>query len=235
MKDNSAYTFRLRYAIAILIIYVIVSIPLYLHTMETLYINMIWNVFLALIPLFFAYLILRLSEKKALVLRIVFGVLWLAFLPNSPYMITDFIHISGNSFYLGNEEYSQLILSTNMTLWIRIVYLGIGVLIGILSGLLSMRMVHKVLSDRLDKISSWLILPIVFLLSGYGIYLGRFLRLNSWNLLHPHQLLAKIADSTTRFSIKFTLLYAFFVGAIYLIFYLLCPIAGLAPKDREEE
>lgn len=221
------YNYRLRYVAVIFILYILTSIPLYLHTQEKLYINMIWNVFLAFLPLLFANWLLHIHIKWGWIPKGTLGFLWIVFFPNAPYMITDFIHISGYSFYLNREEYNQLILSTNMTLWIRIVYIGIGALMGILSGLLSLRMIHQMLRQRHSKVSSVLILTGVFLLTGYGIYLGRFLRLNSWNIIHPRQILLKIYSSTSVFSIKFTILYAFFVGVIYLIFCIFCPILEL--------
>jgi uncharacterized membrane protein len=234
MINNSGYGFRLRYAFAILILYILVSIPLYLHTNEMLYINMIWNVILAFLPLLFANLLLHRFKKLRLILKPILVVLWLAFFPNAPYMVTDFIHISGYGFYLNQEEYSQLILSTNMTLWIRIVYIGIGMLMGTLSGLLSLRIVHQILRQKFDSLFSWFILLIVFLFTGYGIFLGRFLRLNSWNIVHPHQLLLKIASSASIFSVKFTILYAFFVGVIYLVFCIFCPIGGVKVTNEKK-
>lgn len=210
--------YPLRYAIAIFLLYISVSIPLYIHTLDILYVNMIWNVFLAFLPLLFATLLFRGYTKLNLIGKFALGILWLVFFPNAPYMITDFIHISGSHFYLSSTEYSQLILSTNMTIWLRIVYIGIGVLMGILSGMLSLRMIHGILRQKLSVISCWLILLPIFLLTGYGIYMGRFLRLNSWNIIHPQRLFSKIAGSLSLFSIKFTILYAFFVGVIYLVF-----------------
>lgn len=205
------------------LLYLIISVFFYQHFKEVLYKNMLWNVFLAILPLLFAGIMWAHAECWGYIRQGIFGVFWLLFFPNSPYMITDIIHISGNSFFLNRSEYSQLIYSTNMILWIRIVYIGIGMLIGVLAGMLSLRMVHGLLKQRFGLIASHIALLIICLLSGYGIYLGRFLRLNSWNFVHIHWFLIKLKEMTPVFALKFTLLYAFFVYVIYLIFCIFYP------------
>lgn len=222
--ENHAYeNFRIRNVLLIFAAYILLSFALYFHTAEKLYVNMVWNVFLAFIPLIFSTWVYRLRAKFSWVVKLALGFLWLIFFPNCLYMVTDFIHISGESFYLGREEYSQLIVSTNMTLWIRLAYIGIGALMGILAGLLSLRMIHLAMNRAFGKFFSGTVLAGVFLLTGFGIYLGRFLRLNSWNILHPHRLLADMFASVSGFSVKFTILYAFFAFAMYLVFCALCP------------
>lgn len=220
---------------AIFFLYISVSIPLFLHTKEILYINMVWNVFLAFLPLLFSNLLFYGHARWGWVCKGALGILWLLFFPNAPYMITDFIHISGYDFYLSRVAYSEIIYSTDMTLWIRIVYIGIGVFMGILSGMLSLRMIHILLRRKLDAFYSWCILLSVFLLTGYGIFLGRFLRLNSWNIIKPRKLLLEITDSVSMFSLKFTILYAFFVGAVYVVFFLLCPTDGFEASPPKAE
>lgn len=226
-EDNAIENFKLRNIFLIFIGYIALSFVLYLHFAQNLYINMLWNVFLAFIPLIFSIWIFRLHVRYSWPLKLVLGFFWLIFFPNALYMITDFIHISGDDFYLGREEYSQVIVSTDMTLWIRVAYIGIGVLMAILAGLLSLRMIHQVLSRKLGVFSSGIMLSIVFLLTGIGIYLGRFLRLNSWNIVHLRSLLRTIYNSISVFSIKFILLYSFFAFVSYVVFYTFCPMKML--------
>lgn len=202
----------------IFIFYMLISTLLYLHLREILYINMVWNVFLAFLPLLLAILLSLYYEKFGYIRKTILGAAWLIFFPNSPYMMTDMIHISGNNFFLNKYEYNQIIFSTNMTLWIRIVYIGLGLFIGMLSGMLSLRLVHNVLHKQFGSSISNIAILGICLLSGYGIYLGRFLRLNSWNLIQPSYFLARISLINPIFSYKFTLLYAFFIYASYIIF-----------------
>lgn len=231
-KKAPVLRYQLRYVAAAFLLYILVSIPLYLHTMEFLYINMVWNVFLAFLPLLFANMLIHGYSKWGYIRKWSIGILWLIFFPNAPYMITDFIHISGYNFYLNREQYSQLILSTNMTIWIRIVYIGLGMFMGILAGLLSLRMIHKVLRQCFNGLFTRFFLLAIFVLTGYGIFLGRFLRLNSWNIVHPHRIVLKMISTTSVFTIKITILYAFFICAIYIVFYLLCPVNIVVETDQ---
>lgn len=226
--------FRMRHVVLIWMLYMAVSIPLSYRTGEDLYGNMVWNDLLAILALVFAALLYHGAARWGKAVNAVFALLWLLFFPNAPYMITDIIHISGYDFYLGREEYGQLILSTDMTLWIRIVYIGIGILIGMFAGLLSLRLVHILLRERFGGFACRAALLGVFLLSGYGIYLGRFLRLNSWNLLHFRSFLARVEDSASPFACKFTVLYAFFVCAAYVVFCAFCPLRGAAEQGGKE-
>lgn len=205
------------------LLYIGISFLLYWHFKEQLYKNMVWNVFLTLLPLLFADILWIYAKKWGYIRKSALGILWLLFFPNSPYMITDIIHISGNSFFLNEYQYNQLTYSTNMTLWIRIVYIGIGILIGVLSGLLSLRMIHSLLSRHVGLGGSHILLLAICGLSGYGIYLGRFLRLNSWNLIHLHWFLGKVKGTSPAFAFKFTILYAFFIYVIYWIFCIFYP------------
>lgn len=222
MREREGTYFLLKTGILFLL-YLGISFFFYQYFKEVLYKNMLWNVFLAILPLLFASIMWTYARRWGYIRQGIFGVLWLLFFPNAPYMITDIIHISGDSFFLNRVEYSQLEHSTNMILWIRIAYIGIGMLIGVLAGMLSLRMVHELLKRRLGSLASHIALLIICVLSGYGIYLGRFLRLNSWNLIHFHWFLIKLKDMTPIFAFKFTLLYAFFVYIIYLVFCIFYP------------
>ena len=207
-------SYRLRNIIGISDIYIAVSLFFYFHFRENLYYNMVWNVFLAFLPLLFANALLYISAEHgghSRVMKIILFILWLLFFPNSIYMLTDFIHILGYPFYSGQ-------------LWIRIVYIGIGFFMGILFGLLSLRIIHRLLCRRFTSwVSQTLCMAVIFLLTGYGIYLGRFVRLNSWNVIHLGKVLNAVASSGTMFAFEFTLIYAFFTCVCYIIYCVLCP------------
>ena len=55
------------------------------------YFNLVWNLFLAWLPLGFAFVTDRFRESRLCFLA--FGFLWLLFLPNSPYLVTDLVHL----------------------------------------------------------------------------------------------------------------------------------------------
>lgn len=219
-KENTYLLFKTG---ILFLLYSGISLFFYQHFQEDLYKNMLWNVFLAILPLLFADVLWICAQRWGFIRKGLFGFLWLIFFPNAPYMMTDIIHISGDSFFLNEHQFSQLLSSTSMILWIRIVYIGIGMLIGVLAGMLSLHMIHRLLIQQFGSVMSHALLLIVCALSGYGIYLGRFLRLNSWNLIHFHWFLTKLKEMNTVFAFKFTLLYAFLIYIMYLIFCIFYP------------
>lgn len=126
---------------------------------------MIWNLFLAWIPLIAAYCAVRQKQlwKQAILL-----VIWLVFFPNAPYVVTDFIHL-----------YSR----EPIPLWYDLAHLSLFSWLGAWLGFLSLFIVQEWLKERLKVWQSWVIVEVVLFLSGYGIYLGRYLRWNSWDIL----------------------------------------------------
>ncbi|WP_395053633.1 DUF1361 domain-containing protein [Flavobacterium sp.] len=166
---------------------------------------LIWNLFLAIIPYFISsYIIVKSKQIKSNLLLVISFICWLLFLPNSFYIITDLVHIvrsTGNLFYL-----DLIIICSFAT-------------IGFLLGLLSLNHFKIFLNSRnLVKYSTYTI-PFICILCGFGIYLGRILRYNSWNIIsNPFQLFVDLV--TVGFTIKsilFTLLFGTFIYLSYLL------------------
>lgn len=199
-------------------VYFLLSMPVILVTLNFLHAMMIWNLFLSILPLIFAWLLLR-NYGKSRAKTIVFGFLWLFFFPNAPYMITDFIHISGVTFYSKANAYAPAVYSTDIITWIRLVHIGTGVLSGTLAGLLSLYIIHQMLLKSKRNAAANSLVAIACLLSGYAIYIGRFLRFNSWDILRPLYLLPELANNMNLFTLKFSLLFALYVLVIYCMFY----------------
>ena len=144
---------------------------------------LLWNLFLALIPLFLSkQFLFNVQVGKSRALRIVILTLWVLFLPNSPYIITDFVHLDGN----------------RPTFWLDLLLFFVFSLNGLILGVLSMMDVFSYLRKRNHPILANGILLFVSLLSGYGVFLGRFLRFNSWDILtKPVYLFEQIGSSLT--------------------------------------
>ncbi len=141
-------------------------------TGELQYANYFWNTFLAILPLYFAY---QLSERKKVDLKaaILFA-LWLLFFPNAPYLVTDLIHFE-----------PQL----NYSKWADILLVMTASWNGVMIGVISLMKAEKFAKKHLNKISVRIFNVIAIFLCGYGIYLGRFLRYNSWDVVtNPIQL-----------------------------------------------
>lgn len=131
-----------------------------------------WNLFLAWIPLLLALLLYERGRAGASWRVLVpLGLLWLAFFPNAPYLITDLKHIGHGAQV--PVLYDVLLLSA--AAWL-----------GLLLGLTSLFLVHAVARRLVGALDAWALVVAVLALSSFGIYLGRVQRWNSWDLVvHP--------------------------------------------------
>lgn len=139
-----------------------------------------WNLFLAAIPAVAGWLFAKAAEGKSLVVPQAFWfATWLAFLPNAPYVMTDLVH-------LGH--------SATVPLWYDLMLLVSCAGTGLLLGYTSLADVQAVITRKFSTGLGWAVAITGLLLSGFGIYLGRFLRLNSWDTVtRPLQLISNIA------------------------------------------
>lgn len=139
--------------------------------------NLIWNLFLAWLPLGFAVLSIRTADNRWRSLSC--GFLWLLFLPNAPYLVTDLVHLRPRP---------------AVPLWYDILVMQLFVLIGLVLGFLSVRVMHRHVSQRFGIRTGWVFTVTVLAMSGFGIYLGRFERWNSWDLfVQPIDLMRNIS------------------------------------------
>ncbi len=140
------------------------------------FIFLVWNLFLAWLPLTFAWLALRWQKRPFIALPMFF--LWLLFLPNAPYLVTDLIHLQARA---------------PVPLWYDLILLLNYALIGILLGFVSLRIMQGIVNGRFGPAAGWLFAFFALSASGLGIYIGRFLRWNSWDIfLRPMPLLQDI-------------------------------------------
>lgn len=144
---------------------------------------LIYNVFLAFIaPLVAWWLVFRLRTSPWLSLpNIILTLLWLGFLPNSFYMITDLIHAN---------------TAIGVDLLYNIVFITLLIFNSLVAGYLSLYIVHKALLKRFYYRYAHLIIGGVLLACSFAIYLGRFLRWNSWDVItNPAGILFDVTDT----------------------------------------
>ncbi|UBM58017.1 DUF1361 domain-containing protein [Marinilongibacter aquaticus] len=141
---------------------------------------LIWNLFLAVVPLLFAWLTNFFVQGgyNRILAFISFGC-WLLFFPNSGYIITDLMHLNGG-------------LTRNL-IWFDSLLIFYTALAGLVFGLYSLHVVHEAMEKCMPQKWVWAALIVIFVLCGYGIYLGRFMRFNSWDLLADPLVLMKEA------------------------------------------
>lgn len=131
-----------------------------------------WNLILAAVPIVASVMWERAHRTGAPgLVRWTWAIVWLAFLPNAPYIVTDFIHLHARP---------------PVPLWYDIALLVSFAGTGLLLGWASVADVHAMVERRHGRAIAWAIVTAALLLCGFGIYVGRFLRWNSWDaLLHP--------------------------------------------------
>jgi uncharacterized membrane protein len=174
---------------------------------------LIWNLFLAWLPLVFALLACRKFDQTARSSWSFHGLAlaWLLFFPNAPYIFTDLIHLT-RRFH---------------SFWVDLVLILSCALTGLVLGFLSLFLMQGVVARLYGRTLSWVFVAIVAGLSGFGIYLGRFLRFNSWDVVvKPFALWRGIgnwaADPLAHSnSYAFPVLFALFLFIAYLMLYAL--------------
>lgn len=175
MNDYWKRFFSVQLVLAICCVFCIVLLGLRVKlTGRFTYSFMIWNLFLACIPQAFAILLRYFTPVKntirARLSRIALFAMWLLFFPNAIYMISDLLHLSRIS-------------SPGIPNWYDAVMLFGFAMTGLFLSLVSLRYVHVYLRTRFSKRSSWIMVGTAIVLCGFGVYLGRFLRWNSWDII----------------------------------------------------
>ena len=178
----------------------------YVYSGEQLFGYLIWNLFLAWIPFGLAIVLYDRHRAGTRPLRLLpLAALWLLFLPNAPYIITDFKH---------------LVPSASVPLWVDIVVIAAPAWTGMLLGFISLYLVQAVVRDLAGARVAWTAAVAVLGLASFGIYLGRVLRWNSWDVLANPYLLSDldgvVADPI---AIGMTVLLASFLTLSYLVVY----------------
>ncbi|MDB6123690.1 MAG: hypothetical protein JWQ71_2683 [Pedosphaera sp.] len=193
-------------------------------TKDWSYLFLIWNLFLAWLPLVFALGVCRQYQrgKRAGWKLGSLAALWLLFLPNAPYIFTDLVHL--NNWF--RHHY-----------WVDLSLILLFAFTGFLLGFISLYLMQSVVANRFGKWASWFFILVAAGLSGIGTYMGRFLRLNSWDVVcNPfkifkglgHWAADPLANPT---SIGFPILFATFLFLGYLMLYAL---THLQPAQRQD-
>ena len=186
------------------------------------YANLLWNLTLAWLPYIFAVIassVYGITPKRWWLIFL-FGFLWLVFFPNAPYIVTDF-------YYLDPRP--------PVPLWFDISLIAIFAFTGCFLAIASLRTIHVMIDKSLGRIYGWLFALFSLGLASFGVYLGRFGRYNSWDiLLEPKSILQEIAGNLLNpldnlgfvgFTIMFT--------SILLVFYLMFVTASM-PSDANQ-
>ena len=173
-----------------------------------------WNLFLAWIPFVLSLGLAAVHSRGGpRPLLWVFGAGWLLFLPNAPYILTDFIHLGR----VGGAP-----------LWFDAALIGAFAAAGLALGLASLLVVHHVVEARAGRVVGWAVAVSSLVLSAIGIYLGRFPRFNSWDVVSdPHGLIAVILQRVADpFGNPFLLRFGVLMSTLLLGSYLVTWVIG---------
>jgi uncharacterized membrane protein len=190
----------------------------YAYSHEPLYGGLIWNLFLAWVPFGLAILIYdRHRSGSSIVTLLPLGALWLLFLPNAPYIVTDFKHL---------EQ------ATVVPRWVDIVVIAAPAWTGMLLGFLSIYLVQAVVRRVAGVPASWATAVTAISLASFGVYLGRMLRWNSWDVLTDPALLLQLRPVMTDIdAIAMTTLIACFLTLSYFVVYAFTSLDALEADD----
>ncbi len=181
------------------------------------FIMLIWNLTLAWFPLGVVLVLLDLRRARLASQWVMASglALWLAFLPNAPYIITDLFHIHHMDEGL---------------LWFDTLSIFVFAMTGLLIGLYSTLLVHRLIDPMAGRPLAWAMILTCQILSGFGIYLGRFGRWNSWQVLtHPFSLVRAVVHALRDpLALKLTLTYGFGLACLYIAFFVY--VNGLVSK-----
>lgn len=140
-----------------------------------------WNLFLAWVPLLLSCWLKFFLTKKNVYYQTAIFILWLLFLPNAPYLITDFIHLA---------------VWYKVPLWYDIILFTSFAWNGLILGFVSLFLVEEFLKKIITTKKATLLINFCLFLSCFGIYFGRFMRRNSWDILvHPILLAGDLANT----------------------------------------
>ena len=134
------------------------------------YVALIWNLFLAWIPMAFAFVVYRAHARgdQPNLLLALCAAAWFFFFPNAPYIVTDFVHLKHNP---------------PVPLWFDLLMIASFAWTGLCLGYLSLYLMQEIARARFGRWRSWIFVVAMLFMGSVGIYVGRFLRWNSWDVL----------------------------------------------------
>jgi uncharacterized membrane protein len=173
--------------------------------------DLIWNLFLAWVPFILAYIAHVVSWRRIWLYLVIpfIAFLWLIFFPNAPYMLTDLQDLARHA--------------VGAPLWYDVIIVVWCSWTAMMLGVVSLYLMQDIVTRTFGRFTGWAFVFAISVLSSFGIYIGRFVRLNSWDILqNPAEtamnILGLVIDPSRRLA-AFTFLYTFFFLFVYLLLY----------------
>jgi uncharacterized membrane protein len=172
---------------------------------------LIWNLFLAWIPFIISYFTytVKLTRKQSYIVIPIAAFFWMLFFPNAPYIITDLQHLAGT------WHDAPVWFDMMMLIWFSFT--------GLLLGMVSLFLMQEIIRREFGRWAGWGFVAGVAALSSAGVYVGRFLRWNSWDIFSNPAGMAEYtiqsAQDPSLRSIGFTGLFMAFFLFLYITLY----------------
>ncbi len=152
------------------------------YTESNMHIYLLWNIFLATIPYAISRKFYKLRTAHFTTKVLAYGT-WLLFFPNAMYLVTDLVHVSD---------------TTLVPLWYDVILLFSASFLGLVLSYLSLKLLQQEVVESKYRIHANKLIGVVIMVSSFGVYLGRFLRWNSWDIIsNPFGLLSNVMSHFT--------------------------------------
>jgi len=149
----------------------------------TLYLFLNWNLFLSFIPWAISHILINRKNHLNNFTKLIMFLLWLLFFPNSLYILTDLFHLR---------------LASGFPIWFNFILITSFAWTGFVFGMVSLLNIEKFLSEIRNGIFVNIILTLLLFIGSYGVYIGRYLRWNSWDIIvRPISLMCDIKNELT--------------------------------------
>jgi uncharacterized membrane protein len=176
------------------------------------YTFLLWNLFLAWVPLIAASSAFALARRGVGALVVALVVVWVLFFPNAPYVLTDFIHLGRNG---------------PSPLWYDALMLSSFAWTALMLGFASLYLVHAIVARHANAVLGWVVVVGALALGSFGVYIGGFARFNSWDVvtrprlvlhvigkeidspLHDPKMVAALLALTASLLVGYLVVYAF--------------------------
>ena len=174
-------------------------------TGKSFYTFLIWNLFLGIIPLIPAYQFRKVALNGFSLTAVFMFFAWLFLFPNAPYILTDFVHLHSRE---------------QVPIWYDAAVLFFFTLSGMFAGIVSLHWIHEGLKKLFNTWLSGAIVLSTIVACGYGVFLGRVLRLNSWDVICRTEEVITLSweNLNNPLAISMTITFSIVVASVYIVF-----------------
>jgi uncharacterized membrane protein len=195
-------------------LYVFLSLLIGFILKDGLIVFLGWNMMLAAFVLVLTHVFSILRKKNAHpIIQSIILITWILFFPNALYITTDLIHLQNYSFF---KSYPS-IYEFNSSVWIVFTHILMGALFSAKMGIKSLNHMIILWEDKVSKKALCIAINMLFLLASLGIYIGRFMRFNSWQFYKVFSIISELIQNVV-FALSFIGLFFLIHWVFFILF-----------------